>query len=255
MATLFWALWDENFGQRPWKTFQQEWKNRYSSFLKTARSQSSASQKDVEAAVEYQAVKLSYEQARLSAAPRYKEINEKIRDVGGKILAVQNVFTDRRAYVNASTYDIETDPSNSAKQRKQRNLDAYKQEVTTVEYPDGSKQEYNFLQLEETYNELRNERTRLSVELGESIKPVNEQKEKLDAYISEHMVNLTASQLAALQDKTEAWDPKIVQINVPEANIVDRCESCHMGIREPVRLASLAMSLKGKKPDDYAHAF
>src|SRR3989449_5720160 len=26
MATLFWALWDEDFGQRPWKTFQHEWK-------------------------------------------------------------------------------------------------------------------------------------------------------------------------------------------------------------------------------------
>ncbi len=56
MATLFWALWDEDFGQRPWKAFQQEWKTRYSTFLKTARSQSSVSQKDVEAAPEYQAV-------------------------------------------------------------------------------------------------------------------------------------------------------------------------------------------------------
>jgi hypothetical protein len=152
MATLFWALWDEDFGQRPWKAFQQEWKTRYSAFLNTARSQSNASQKDVENAAEYQAVKLSYEQANKGAAPRIKEINEKLRDVGAKILAVQNVFTDRRAYVNASTYDIETETSNSAKQRKQRNLDQYKQEVTTVEYPDGSKQKYNFPQLEETYN-------------------------------------------------------------------------------------------------------
>lgn len=255
MATLFWALWDEDFGQRPWKSFQQEWKNRYSTFLKTARSQSSASQKDVETAAEYQAVKLSFEQANQGAAPRVKEINEKLRDVGAKILAVQSVFTDRRAYVNASTYDIETETSNSAKQRKQKNLDQYKQEVTTVEYPDGSKQKYNFPQLEETYNELRNERTNLSAELGELIKPVNEQKEKLDAYVSEHMVNLTPTQLAGLQDKTEAWDPKIVQINVPEANIVDRCESCHMGIREPVKLTAVAMSLKGKKPDEYARAF
>jgi hypothetical protein len=151
MATLFWALWDEDFGQRPWKNFQQEWKNRYSTFLKTARSQSNASQKDVEAASEYKAVKLSYEQANQSAAPRVKEINEKLRDLSGKILAVQNVFTDRRAYVNASTYDIETETSNSAKQRKQRNLDQYKQEVATVEYPDGSKQKYNYPQLEETY--------------------------------------------------------------------------------------------------------
>jgi Cytochrome c len=255
MATLFWALWDEDFGQRPWKSFQQEWKNRYSTFLKTARSQSNASQKDVENAAEYQAVKLSYERANQSAGPRVKEINERLRDVGAKILAVQNVFTDRRAYVNASTYDIETETNNSAKQRKQRNLDQYKQEVTTVEYPDGGKQKYNFPQLEKTYNELRNERTALSAELGELIKPVNEQKEKLDAYVSEHMVSLTPTQLNGLLDKTEAWDPKIVQINVPEANIVDRCESCHLSIREPVKLTATAMSPKGKKPDEYARAF
>src|SRR5690348_178273 len=166
MATLFWALWDEDFGQRPWKAFQQEWKNRYSAFLKTARSQSNASQKDVETAPEYQVVKLSFEQANQSAAPRVKEINEKLRDLSGKILAVQNVFTDRRAYVNASTYDIETETSSSAKQRKQRKLEAYKQEVATVEFPDGSTQKFNFPQLEETYNELRNERTSLSAELG-----------------------------------------------------------------------------------------
>ncbi len=33
MATLFWALWDEAYGQRPWKAFQQEWKHRYTAFL------------------------------------------------------------------------------------------------------------------------------------------------------------------------------------------------------------------------------
>ena len=28
VATLFWALWDEDSGQRPWKNFQREWKVR-----------------------------------------------------------------------------------------------------------------------------------------------------------------------------------------------------------------------------------
>ena len=255
MATLFWALWDEDFGQRPWKAFQNEWKDRYTAFLKTARSQSSNSQKDLEGSSEYQALKQAYDLAYQGAAPRVREINEKLRDLSARILAAQNTFTDRRAYVNALTYSIETETSSSAKQSKQKDLEAYRQEVTTVEYPDGSKQKYNFQQLEEVYNELKDERTKLSVELGEVIKPVNEQKEKLDAYVSEHMVNLTPSQLAGLQDKTEAWTPKILQINVPEANIVDRCESCHMGIREPVKLTAASMSLKGKKPDDYAQAF
>ncbi len=256
MATLFWALWDEDFGQRPWKGFQHEWQARYGAFLKTARSQSAVSQKNVEGNSEYQALKQAFEQANQSAAPRAKEINEKLRDLSARILAVQDGamrFTDRRAYVTALTYEIET--STSSKQAKQRALEDYKQKVSTVEMPDGSEHQYNYDQLEQAYNSLKDERTKLSAELGELIKPVNEQKAKLDAYVSEHMVNLTPAQLVGLQNKTEAWTPKILQINVPEANIVDRCESCHMGIREPVKLTAAAMALKGKKPDEYAKAF
>jgi cytochrome c551/c552 len=254
-ATLFWALWDENIGQRPWKTFQNEWKTRYSAFLKNAHSQSDTSEKEVESNPEYLALKQSYESAAKEAAPRIKEINDKLRDLGAQILAVQNTFTDRRAYVSASTYAIETETSSSSKQSKQSDLAKYEQEVTTVNYPDGSKKTYDYPHLEETYNELRNERTALSAELGELIKPVNEQKAKVDAYVSDHMVSLTPSQITGLLDKTEAMSPKILQINVPEANIVDRCESCHLGIREPVKLTVASMSLKGKKPDEYARAF
>jgi cytochrome c2 len=255
MATLFWALWDEDFGQRPWKTYQGEWKTRYSTFLKNARTQSGDSEKEVESSADYQALKQAYESASQSAAPRIKEINEKLRDLSAKILAVQNVFTDRRAYVNAMTYSIETETSKSSKASNQKDLDDYKKKVTVVEYPDGSKKSYNFTQLEEAYNELKNERTTLSAELADLIKPVNEQKNLLDAYISDHMVTLTPTQMNGLQEKTEAWVPKILQINVPDANIVDRCESCHIGTREPVKLTATAMSLKGKKPDEYAHAF
>src|SRR4029077_3298802 len=109
MATLFWALWDEDFGQRPWKAFQHEWKDRYSTYLKTARSVSGDSQKDVETSPDYQKLKEDYETASKNAVPRIKEINEKRHDLSAQILAVQNVFTDRRAYVNASTYSIETE--------------------------------------------------------------------------------------------------------------------------------------------------
>jgi cytochrome c2 len=256
MATLFWALWDEDFGQRPWKAFQHEWKDRYSTFLKSARSQSHDSQKEIEDTADYQKLKQDYENASQQAAPRIKEINEKLHDLSAQILAVQNVFTDRRAYVSASTYDIETETSSSAKQRKQRNLEEYKKESTTAEMPDGKKQTFkDYDELEKTYNDLKNERTQLSAELGELIKPVNEKKELMDAYVTDHMVNLTPPQLTGLQNKAEAWTPKILQINVPEANIVDRCESCHMGIREPVKLTAAAMSLKSKKSDEYARAF
>ena len=256
MATLFWALWDEAYGQRPWKAFQNEWKRRYSAFLAKTEPASDKSVKSVESNPEYQRLEETYKQADAAARPRRDELQKQITDLSAKILAVQNVFTDKRAYANALTYQIETETSASGKQSKQKELEEYKKKLWPVEYPDGQKEKYDFRQLEEKYNELKDERTKLNAELGDVLKPVTAASTAMSAYISEHMVDLTPAQIEGLQKKTKEWDPAIVQINVAEVNIVDRCESCHMGIREPLKITPAAMTPKGeKKPDEYAEAF
>ncbi len=256
LASLFWALWDEAYGQRPWKAYQREWKERYSAFLNTAKSSSANAEKEVQGSAEYQQLQQAYEQAYQAARPRRDDIQKQITSLNAKILAVQNVFTDRRAYVNAVTYEIETDNSASGRKSKQNDLDQYKGKKATVVYPDGHREQYNFNELEETYNSLKDERTRLSTELGEVLKPVTEANAKLAAYISEHMIDLTPSQIDGLRKKVSEWEPQIQQINVADANIVDRCESCHMGIREPLKITAASMALKGQKqPDEYARAF
>jgi cytochrome c551/c552 len=256
MITLFWALWDESFGQRPWKAFQQQWKARYTAFLKTAKSTSSQSEQQVEKNSDYQQLQQTYEQAYQRAKLRRDELQKQITDLNSKILAVQGVFTDKRAYANALTYELETDSSASSKESKRKELADYKQKVWTVEYPDGHREKYNFAQLEEKYNALKDERTKISAELGDVLKPVTDANTKTSTYISDHMVDLTPTQIDGLRKKTEEWDPTIVQINVADANIVDRCESCHMGIREPIKITPAVMMAKGeKKPDEYAQAF
>jgi len=121
---------------------------------------------------------LSYEHANLSAAPRVKEINERLRDLSGKILAVQNVFTpiDEPTSTPPPT-DIETEPATPPSNANKKISPIQGRKSPPSRTPTAAKQKYNFPQLEETYNELRNERTSLSAELGELIKPVNEQKE------------------------------------------------------------------------------
>ena len=94
------------------------------------------------------------------------------------------------------------------------------------------------VELEETYNSLKDQRTKVSAELGEVLKAVTEASTKLSRYVSDHMVDLTPTQIDGLKKKTEEWDAKIVQINVADANIVDRCESCHMDAREPLRISA-----------------
>jgi len=181
MATLFWALWDEDYGQRPWKAFQQEWKQRYGAFLKTAESKSAESEKNVEQGAEYQQIDQAYQQAYQAAKPRRDDLQKQILDLNGKILAVQNVFVDKRAYVNALTYRIETDTSASGKESKRKKLEDYKKETWSVEYPDGHREKYDFSQLVEKYNALKDERTKLSAELGEVLKPVTEASTKVSA--------------------------------------------------------------------------
>jgi len=256
IATLFWALWDEAWGQRPWKAFQEQWKDRYSAFLNTARSKSATSEKDVEQDPDYAALNAAWKKASDDSSAAAAEARRKLDDASARLLAVQSVFTDRRAYVNALTYELETSESASAKASKQKDVDSYKAELATVEFPDGSRKRFNFQQLEETYNDIRNERTKLSLELGDVLKPVTAARAKMDEFIADHMVDLTPAQIDGLKKKTADWDPTIVQINVAEANIVDRCESCHMGTREPLKITAAALTKKGdKNPDEYARAF
>jgi cytochrome c2 len=255
IGTLFWALYDEAWGQRPWKAFQDQWKNRYSAFLNTAKSTSAKSAQSVEQDPQYVALKQDYEKAYQNSKAQADEARRKLDDASARLLAVQSVFTDRRAYVNALTYELETSTSASEKASKQKEIDKYKAEQATVEFPDGTKKKFTFPQLEETYNEIRDERTKLSLELGDVLKPVTAARAKMDEYISDHMVDLTPQQIQGLKKRATDWDPAIVQINVADANIVDRCESCHMNTREPLKVTPAAMMAMGEKqPDEYAKA-
>jgi len=256
IITLFWALWDEAWGQRPWKAFQETFKDRYSAFLNTARSKSQASETDIQKDPQYTELAAAVKKASDDSAAPARQAREKLDDASARLLAVQSVFTDRRAYVNALTYELETSQSASARVSKQNEIDKYKAEAATVEFPDGTKKTYNFEQLEKTYNDIRDERTKRSLELGDVLKPVTDAKAKLDDYVGDHMVDLTPAQIDGLKKKTTDWDPQIVQINVAEANIVDRCESCHIGAREPLKITPAAMMAKNEKqPDQYAEAF
>ena len=84
-----------------------------------------------------------------------EEIQKQITDLSAKILAVQNVFTDRRAYVNALTYQMETSNSASSKQSIQKELDSYKARTATVKFPDGTSRDTPSSNSKSTYNDLK----------------------------------------------------------------------------------------------------
>ncbi|HZU21360.1 MAG TPA: cytochrome c, partial [Terriglobales bacterium] len=200
-----------------------------------------------------------------------KQIKKEAAEVDAHLAAVQAVFTDAKARMGADTYSVETgtfdqdngrvDEKEHVKQVSDLNQDKQKPNYE-VDYPGEKGKKYSYVQLEEKYNELRLEKADYVTRLAAAMKPQNEAKAKMDQYVTDRLTSLAPAQIQGIQQKYESWYPQIRQVNVldttgpiPGSLIVDRCESCHMGTREPLTLTAAAMTPSGQKPDQYSRAF
>ena len=103
LGTLLWAIYDENWGTRPWKGFQTEFKDRYDSYLKSVKSRSASAEKDLMASSEYQKLKDDYDRVGTEIKPKIDDLNKGIKQVNQDIGIVQTAFVDARAHVSADT--------------------------------------------------------------------------------------------------------------------------------------------------------
>ncbi|MGH9930267.1 MAG: hypothetical protein ACREA9_13725, partial [Pyrinomonadaceae bacterium] len=161
-------------------------------------------------------------------------------------------------------YDAEIS-SGRAKEKYRKDAQEWRAKVVDVDLPaaDGSDktttQKLNYEQLEKLFNDLRDEKARLLGQKADLLKEPTELGKKRDDYLKHHLTGLGPSQIDGLIRKMDQFDYSILphQISVNEFNIVDRCEVCHVGIREPLdlRAEDLAPGGPGKKPDSFARAF
>jgi cytochrome c2 len=132
--------------------------------------------------------------------------------------------------------------SESGRRGIKEEIDEEKRKVQTLQLVslDGSgksqEAEFTYPELEQEFKDLQAEKARLLAEKAELVRPLSETRRKRDAYLQNHLNGLTATQLKGLLVKAQTAPLRIRQINNPDAGIVDRCESCHLGIREPVVL-------------------
>jgi cytochrome c551/c552 len=263
-ASLAWALWDEAFGQRPWKGIQQQFVSRYTRYLKSIKSQAGKTEAEVKESPEY--LKLSDEaQAALEQVkPETTEIDRKVGQIQRQLDAVTEPFQNQRGHLTVIAYNIET-AKGSAKEKYRREAEETRNETLEVELPaaDGSgkktEQRMNYDQLEKLYNDLRDEKAQLLGRKAELLKQPTEAAKKRDDYLKHHLIGLGPAQIDGLVRKMDTFDYSILghQISVNAANVVDRCQVCHIGIREPLDLkaSDLAPDGPGKKPDSLARAF
>ncbi len=257
IGSLGWALYDEFFGLRPWKSYQRAFVPRYIAFLNKQIPKQEAAERQIRNSAEFQAMEQQIREAERAVGPQVKQIDEQATLVDQRLAAITLKYTDAHAYVNSVIWDIEH-TSAGDKKSIQAKLDRYERGPFELEAPDlnaGGRMgrvSFNYQRLEDEFKALQAEKANLLQEKAEVLRPASELRNKRDAYLKEHLNGLSPEQLRGLLKRAEEFKIEIKQINNPDAGVVDRCESCHLGIREPAELTRKDM---GGTQDSMSAAF
>src|SRR6267378_1949860 len=74
VVTLVWSLYDEVVGQRPWKSYQKNFVDSYSSYLVTAKKRQKNLEQEVKNSPEYVQLDNAYKDAAAEADPKIEPI-------------------------------------------------------------------------------------------------------------------------------------------------------------------------------------
>src|SRR5579871_1554023 len=214
LLSLGWGLWDEIYGIRPWKSYQANFAKVYTKYLRGVKPNEARFEKEIRASSDYQKLDRDMQAAEKAVSAQVAEIDRKVnQELVPRVLALNDPFQEVRGHIGALTYQIETTDSESSKNSKRQEIEALKKEKHNVKLPK-------------------------RVEL---LKPATELRAQRDKYLSDRIADVSADTLTGLTTKMEDFDVHIRQIHIKDVELVDRCESCHLGTREPVTLTKANM--------------
>jgi cytochrome c551/c552 len=261
-GVLVWALYDEVSGRRPWKGYQQSYARRMDRYLARLQKRGFVSEKEVKASAEYQRLDAGAKAAREESRPKSAEIDQRVSFIDKQLDYISEEFQNRRGRITVASYNVET-ASERGKESKRRELERMKAQKTVVKVPadDTGKnwkdEQQSFDQLQERYVSLKDEKGKLLAEKGEVLKPASDLEKQRDEYLKNNVTEVTAQQVRLTRDGLKNFDYGMKQINVNGDQIVDRCESCHLGVRSPIpiRAADMMPTQRARRPDPFARAF
>ncbi|HZN08364.1 MAG TPA: hypothetical protein VFB65_16320, partial [Pyrinomonadaceae bacterium] len=129
--SIVWALWDEAFGQRPWKSMQREFVSRYTRYLDSIKAKSGQTEKEIRESPEFIQLDDAVTAANQEIDPRRKEIDTTVERVQKKLDAITEPFQNQRGRLTVIGYNIETHEG-SAKEKYRRQAQNKRAEPITV---------------------------------------------------------------------------------------------------------------------------
>jgi cytochrome c2 len=243
VISMVWGLYDEMYGIRPWKGYQARFVKVYSRYLKSLSGGEAGVEKQIKASPDYQRMDREMAAAEQAAMPAASAIDKKInQDLVPKILALNDPFQEVRSHIGALTYEIEVTRSESSKDSLRKQIVGLKAETHKVKLPgEDQAREMTFQQMSDQLQAWKDEKAKLLQQRVDLMKQATELRAKRDLYMSDRIADASTATISAVQASLEKFDIKIRQIHVKDVDLVDRCESCHLGTQEPIVLTKAAM--------------
>ena len=243
MASLVWAVYDEVEVMRPYKDYQARFRAYYQGFLMNLRPEQAAKEEAIRNSAEYQALNAELNAAEGVVLDRIADLDKRTgRGVIPRMTAARNAFQVLRSEIDALRYQVEVSGDEDDKASIREDIDAIRARVVEVELPlaDGSggteELELRYGQLEAEFLGMQEARASLQAERLEALEEANRIRAERDALMSDRLVGLGATQIDGLIATMRDFDIGIKQIHLMDIDLVDRCESCHLGIRQPVEI-------------------
>ncbi len=244
LVTVAWSLYVEFFGLRPWRDYQAQFRDLYSSYLRKQISQRRTQEQAFYTSADYKKLKAAVDAAGAAALPEDRKIQAQIDVLDRQRAAMTGTFQIARGQVGALTYQLEQIPESdkSGRASKLKELNEAKAVTYNVDWPnsDGSvaPRTFNYDLLNSTFTSLMAQKAALVAQRGVVDKPAKDAQAAVDTYVKENLPGLGSADLAGLQNSVQSMDPKLRQINVNPpgtqinyvggVGLVDRCQSCHV---------------------------
>ena len=245
MATLLWALYEEATGLRPWRSYQAEFAQLYRQALSKLKPQRANQEKDVYSSEGYQALSAQLQEIEEKIQPELAAIEQQERALSRRLAVITKPFTTARSRIQAKIYEVETN-NPSARERLQEQLNSLLKGPYQVVFPSESGQEsshesYRYEDFEEEFNSLKTRQGQLQAQKVGLLREPTRLRRELTQYARLRLTGLTEVQVNGVIDRLDKTPVEIKQIHNQEMNLVDRCESCHLGIQEPITLRAADM--------------
>ena len=233
MLSLVWAFYQEMVGLRPWRQYQEEFAGLYRDALEGLRPQREQEVAEIKASSGYQQLEEGLLEAENQIHSDLKGLEEEEDQIRAQLAVITKPFAEARSEFQATIYALET--SHGAKEGLSSHTEELKQRSYEFEMPDGT-QTFTYLELAELFTGLKAHQGEVQSRKSRLLSGPGELRAERDTYFKNRLTGLTETQIDGLIAGVDASQVDIRQIHNAEMNLVDRCESCHLGIKEPVEL-------------------